>query len=343
MPDDTAATAATATTAAAGLIRAAGVVLWRPGTEEPEVAVVHRPKYDDWSFPKGKLEPGEHPLRAVLRETEEETGLRPALGRPLPPSHYAVGERSKRVDYWAATVAERAHAFVPGDEVDRVEWSPVSAVAGVLSHPGDREVLRAFLAGPPCTTPLIVLRHASAGDKRWWRDDDSLRPLDQAGRADAMVLAGLLAAYRPARLISSVTARCVETLLPAATALDTELTTDRAFTMEAVGPAVDPAASRESIARLAAAGEPVVVCTHGELVPGLVGAVCELLGAEPPADPTLPKGGFWVLHLTDDDARTGTGVAHTATTGARAGSAGVRTGTAPVTGLAATERHTSRH
>src|ERR1022692_5132358 len=83
------------------LIRAAGAVVWRPGQAGPDIALVHRPRYDDWSFPKGKCERDEHVLTAALREVVEETGLRVILGRPLRPSVYRTGAGTKRVSYWA--------------------------------------------------------------------------------------------------------------------------------------------------------------------------------------------------------------------------------------------------
>src|ERR1700756_1760886 len=94
--------------AAADEVRAAGAVLWRPAGAGAQVALVHRPKYDDWSFPKGKLDPGEHVLLAAVREVAEETGLRVKLGRRLPSVRYAGEGLRKRVDYWAATVAAAA-------------------------------------------------------------------------------------------------------------------------------------------------------------------------------------------------------------------------------------------
>src|SRR5580700_5286457 len=87
-------------------IRAAGAVLWRPGPVGPQVALVHRPKYDDWSLPKGKTEPGEHVLLTAVREVAEETGIRVILGRRLPATHYTVRGRPKVVDYWAAKAAD---------------------------------------------------------------------------------------------------------------------------------------------------------------------------------------------------------------------------------------------
>ncbi|GAA3203736.1 NUDIX hydrolase [Actinocorallia longicatena] len=124
------------------MIRAAGAVLWRKGPRGPEVALIHRPRKADWSFPKGKLVPGETPREAAVREVREETGMVPALGRALRPAFYFKGWRLKRVDYWTATV-EGPERFVANREVDRLEWLPVAKARRRLTHDRDRRVLSA--------------------------------------------------------------------------------------------------------------------------------------------------------------------------------------------------------
>ncbi len=149
-----------------GEIRAAGAVLWRPGPAGPQVALVHRPKYDDWSLPKGKTEPGEHVLLTAVRELAEETGTRVVLGRRLPSTHYLVRGRPKTVDYWAAKAADGPQpGFTPNSEVDQLDWLDGPAARQRLSYLHDAAVLDEFAAGPPDTVPLILVRHASAGSK----------------------------------------------------------------------------------------------------------------------------------------------------------------------------------
>lgn len=274
-------------------IHAAGAILWRAGVNGPEVALVHRPKYDDWSFPKGKTKDGEHVLRAAVREVWEESGVWPILGRRLPAREYEKEDRLKHVDYWAATGGDGD--FRPNEEVDEVAWLPLPEAEERLSYEHDADLLREFATGQNHTTPYIVLRHTSAGDKHDWTDDDLLRPLDARGRTEATGLAESLAGFGPARVFSSATARCLETVLPYATRMGAEIRTDWAFSM---GPL--PAASKEAgsrFVRLLADEVPTLVCTHGELVPELIGRACEKLRATPPPDPRLPKGGFWVLHV----------------------------------------------
>jgi 8-oxo-dGTP diphosphatase len=262
-------------------------VLWRDG---PEVALIHRPRYDDWSFPKGKADPGEHVLRAAVREIEEETGIVPRLGRRLPTVAYPVRGRAKEVEYWAARPAAES-AFTPNDEVDALVWLPPAEAEARLSYQHDIDLLHAFLDGPVRTTPLVILRHATAGDKRAWRDADELRPLDEEGRADAAALAPLLHSYGPMRVVSSTTARCLETVLPYARLARTSIATEPAFTVGETSP-------NEAVERLLAlAGEPTVVCTHGEVVSELIGGLCRKLGEPVPDDPELRKGEFWTVHL----------------------------------------------
>ncbi|WP_188272853.1 NUDIX hydrolase [Streptomyces sp. CBMA152] len=128
-------------------VLAAGCVLWRRspwGDGGLEICLVHRPKYDDWSLPKGKLKPGEDPLAGALREVLEETGHMCAPGARLPSVHYVDGQgRPKVVDYWAAEAS--AGSFVPGDEVDRLLWLPPAAARLRLTQDRDRHLVDALL------------------------------------------------------------------------------------------------------------------------------------------------------------------------------------------------------
>jgi 8-oxo-dGTP diphosphatase len=122
-------------------VKAAGGVVWRRGPGGVEVAVVHRPRYDDWSLPKGKLDPGESWEEAALREVEEEIGLRCTLGRELPPVSYQDRKgRHKVVRYWLMQPETDAE-FAPNDEVDELRWLLPEAAAGQLTYPHDRELV----------------------------------------------------------------------------------------------------------------------------------------------------------------------------------------------------------
>lgn len=284
-------------------VRAAGAVVWRPAAKGPQIALVHRPRYDDWSFPKGKCERDEHVLLGAVREVEEETGLRIVLGRPLRPLEYRSGGRPKRVSYWVARCTSAA-GFVPGDEVDEVAWLPVSAAGERLSYERDVALLEEFRTRPVLTVPLILLRHASAGRKGATPADDLARPLDEQGVRDAKLLAELLACYGPSRVVSSAAERCLATVRPYAAAagamieVEPAITQDRGEVPGAVrGPeprrAGPDAASRA--AALAAAGVPTVICGHRENLPAMLEAACSTLRSATPEPAPLPKGAFWVL------------------------------------------------
>ena len=183
------------------LILAAGAVAWRPGRDggEPEVLLVHRKKYDDWSLPKGKTEPGEPlPLTAV-REVFEEGGARLILGRRLTSVRYQVGGRPKRVHWWAARVSGMDEAAVPNDEVDEVTWAVRPQAGERASYEHDVRVLGDFASRPADTVPLILVRHATAVPRSKWKGDDGERPLDSSGRAQAKLLAPPARGLRPAR------------------------------------------------------------------------------------------------------------------------------------------------
>jgi 8-oxo-(d)GTP phosphatase len=283
--------------AGGGEIRAAGAVLWRPGLVGPEVALVHRPKYDDWSLPKGKTEPGEHVLLTAVRELAEETGVRVILGRRLPSTHYTVRGRPKVVDYWAAKAADGPQpGFTPNAEVDQLDWLDVPAARQRLSYPHDAAVVDEFAAGPPDTVPLIVVRHAAAGSKTEWRaaghTDDLARPLDEAGREQAALLARLLRCYGQARVFSSAAERCVATVRPYAIEAAMSVQADTGFTI-GMGSVSE---ARRRIDDILAGALPAVLCAHRENLPLLLEEACAVLGAKPPDGHPLPPGGFWVLH-----------------------------------------------
>jgi 8-oxo-dGTP diphosphatase len=282
---------------AAGEIRAAGAVVWRPGPHGPLVALVHRPKYDDWTLPKGKSEAGESVMQTAVREVLEETGQRVTLGRRLSTSCYDVEGRPKRVDYWTARPQEPPAEFIPNAEVDELAWVPVPAAADGLTYERDVVILGEFAAGPAQTTPLILLRHASAGSRSSWPGADLARPLDARGAADADALAWMLRCFGAGRVISSAAERCVASVRPYAALTGAKIEIEPLFT---VGAQTGPDAVALRAAAIAAQPEPVVVCVHRENVPLLLAAACARLGGSPPEGSPLAKGGFWVLHVAGD-------------------------------------------
>lgn len=271
-------------------ILAAGVVVFRPGRE---VLLVHRPAYDDWSFPKGKLDRGEHAVAAAVREVAEETGLHVRLGPPLGSQRYPVGQRSKTVHYWTGRVvgSDDVSGYRPNDEIDEVRWVGVERAEQLLTYEHDRATLAEALTRRRRTRALVILRHARARSRTTWRTDDRLRPLLQVGEAQASALVPLLAAYDVREVVSSPSTRCVQTVRPfvetTGYALDlrAELSEERA----------DAAAIDELVARLearVAADAGVVVCSHRPVLPLVVAAA----GLED-TGPELEPAELLVVHL----------------------------------------------
>ena len=278
-------------------IRSAGAVVWRTSGRGAQVLLVHRPKYGDWSLPKGKLEPGEHMLAAAVREVAEETGLAVSLGRRLRPVHYLAAGQPKRVDYWVAEAPGAASDFTPNPEIDEVAWVPADAAGSRTTYERDAETIGEFLAGPWRSTPLILVRHASAGTKAGWIGDDSGRPLDAEGERDAHALTGLLRTFGVRRVVSAPAERCVATVRPYAAAVggvELEPAFDATHGRAGAGPAAEKAA-----ATLAASAVPLAICAHRENLPVLVAAACAELGTGPPPGKPLRKAEFLVLHRSD--------------------------------------------
>lgn len=277
------------------VIEAAGGLLWRPAERGVEIALVHRPKYDDWSVPKGKLLPDEHPIVGALREVREETGSAARLGRLLGKLRYQVSGAPKRVRYWAM---ERTgdDPFEANEEVDLVEWLPPRAATRRLTAGRDADVLTWFLSEPRSTWPLIVLRHASAGESRNWAGNDDERPLDDLGRRQAAAIAPILAAYQVRCAWSADVTRCRETLQPFAG--DQSLTvSDQPAVSEQGYRGAGVTQADEWLVETAGAGMPTVVCSQRKAVPGLIKALCAALEFPLPQGVSIAKGGAWVFHL----------------------------------------------
>ncbi|HET7357747.1 MAG TPA: NUDIX hydrolase [Nocardioidaceae bacterium] len=252
-------------------VLAAGAVVFRKSKGGPEVLAVHRPKYDDWSFPKGKLDQGEHPAVAAVREVAEETGLDVRLGPPLPAQEYDVAAGRKRVHYWVGRLVggDDVASYTPNAEVDDVRWIPLAKADKRLSYPRDRATLAQAEQGRRRTTPLLVLRHAAAGPRGTWPGDDPERPLAPMGEVQAERLVPLLAAYGVTRLVSSSARRCWATLAPFADVHDVDLEVrDDLSQRSATGRHV-----RAQVERLLTLKEPAVLCTHRPVLPMVLSAL----------------------------------------------------------------------
>ncbi|UGT42036.1 NUDIX hydrolase [Nocardia yamanashiensis] len=277
-------------------ILAAGAVLWRPTADgSVEIALVHRLKYDDWSLPKGKLDPGETAVVAAVREVAEETGLNSRLGRYLGHVTYPVtGHRKlKRVDYWAARALDGG--FESNSEVDVLQWHRVEGIMDALSYPMDRTIVRNFLRLPADTSTVLVVRHAKAGRKdRFTGPDDDARPLEKAGRAQARELVPNLLPFGAAEIHSAPPVRCVQTVTPLAEKLGVTVELEPLFSES--GYATAPDAARKRARDLADRDVVPVICSQGKVIPDLLRWWAEEDGITlPPA--RNRKGSVWALSL----------------------------------------------
>lgn len=247
---------------------AAGVVVFRPGRE---VLLVHRPRYDDWSFPKGKLDLCEQAAVAAVREVAEETGLHVRLGTPLGSHHYSVAGRGKTVYYWVGWPVSDSDVtgYLVNDEIDEVCWLPYDEAMARLSYERDRATLAEALPLRKKTRAMVVLRHAKARSRRQWSRPDAERPLVALGQAQAQRLVALLAVYDATRIVSSASTRCVQTLYPYSDVTGWELEerhglTEEGATVESVVEAVDD---------LLAGPDSAVICTHRPVLPTIWDAI----------------------------------------------------------------------
>ena len=290
------------------VIRAAGAVVWHGGSagDGPgddgglQVALVHRPRYDDWSLPKGKLDDGESPLAAAVREVTEETGYRVALGRRLGQARYVVRSQlakqtgPKVVDYWAARALDGT--FEPNSEVDELRWLTPAAARDRLSYDFDRTVLDTFTAVPLPTATVLLVRHGKAGDRTDWDGDDDLRPLNAGGRRQAEELCRQLLLFRPSAVYSAPRVRCVQTVAPLAAALGVEVVEEPLLSEEDYWPDRDPGQRR--FLEIAREGT-VAVCSQGGVIPDLVFSLAGRAALDDNGEIPSKKASTWVLSLHD--------------------------------------------
>ncbi|KLO33329.1 NUDIX hydrolase [Mycobacterium haemophilum] len=276
-------------------VYAAGAVLWRPGNSDPavEIAVIHRPRYDDWSLPKGKVDPGETAPVAAVREVFEETGHHAALGARLVAVNYPIDQRVKKVYYWAARSV--GGEFVAGSEVDELLWLPVADAMKRLDYAQDRKVLRRFAKQPADTRTVLIVRHGTAGRKSRFSGDDTGRPLDKRGRAQAEALVPQLLAFGATDVYAADRLRCHQTVEPLAAELGVPIHNEPSLTEEAY--AKNPKRGRRRVLRIAAQPGTPVICSQGKVIPDLIAWWCEHNGVRPDKSRNR-KGSTWVLSLS---------------------------------------------
>jgi 8-oxo-dGTP diphosphatase len=283
-----------------GAIRAAGGLLWRRAKDSAdedriEIAVIHRPQYDDWSIPKGKLAPGETEIEGAIREVFEETGYRVRLGRPLGevryPKQTPTGPKPKVVRYWAMEAA--GGGFSSTKEVDELRWVSLGEAEHLVTHERDRELLDKFVRGPTLTDSILLVRHAKAGDRSQWQSDDRQRPLDEDGWRQAEELVRPLSRFEIEEIVSADYLRCVQTVEPLSRATGIPIQQESVFSETGY-----PGHEKDALWLLRSFGEShrsSVVCSQGDVIPCLLQDLSAEDHVDLPEPLPMKKGSVWAL------------------------------------------------
>lgn len=285
-------------------VYAAGALCWRVKKRKLEVLLIHRQRYDDWSWPKGKLGKGETLPECAVREVLEEVGLPITLGIPLPPIRYVVKPGLKQVHYWASSVDDMP-AIADGKEVDAIAWCSPNKARGLLSNPSDVEPLEALVAaheaGSLDTWPLLIVRHAKAKPRSAWTRAEGERPLAATGKRQALYLQRLMMSWHPGRIFTSGWMRCISTISPYA-----QLTKAKVKVVPWLTEADHnrhPAKVEAVVEKLLTRNSATAVCTHRPVLPTILAALAnhmtpELALSLPTLDPFLTPGEVLLAHVS---------------------------------------------
>jgi len=297
----------------AQVVHAAGAVVWRVRRERLEVLLIHRPSYDDWSWPKGKPHKRETLPACAIREVKEETGVEVVLGVPLPNVKYRLANGKRKINsYWAAQPAASEEPVAarpevepaPLSEVDEAVWVEAVKALTMLTRRGDREPLKALLDlyadGALATWAVLLTRHGTAKKRSAWEGGELSRPLTPAGEKQARALVPLFAAFGAHRVLTSPWVRCESTVAPFAQAGGLRIETFSCLTEQ--GASEDPKATKKLIDSTLESPGNAIVCTHRPVLPIVLEAAKKRAPHRvqdhfPDADPHLRTGAVLVLHV----------------------------------------------
>jgi 8-oxo-dGTP diphosphatase len=280
-------------------IEGAGAVLWQSiEGGDVKIAIIHRPRYDDWSLPKGGVDAGESHIQAAFREVLEETGVKAIFGPEIGTVDYEVNGVTKEVRYWLAE-ADQFNAATPNpEEVDAIEWVSISNAIEKLSNSDDREIVRMAGEFGFGSTPLVLLRHTKALKRDLWDGDDGDRPLEHVGQIQAAKIPAIYAPYGIEKIYSSDAIRCVQTI--EAMAAEYGITPIYSSEISEFGFEKDSEKALDYALSVMLSNKPSVMCSHNPVLPKLVKKLIgkknfKRLSAE------LKPGDSFVLHHRDGE------------------------------------------
>lgn len=273
---------------------AAGGVVWRKNSEDQtEVLLVHRPRYDDWSLPKGKVEDGEALIACAYRELMEESGLNIKLGPFIGSVEYFVADGLKHVAYWSASILGENEPFHPNEEVDDVLWLTLDAALIKATRESDKDILKRFADVPYDSSALIMLRHAKALDRSEWLSEDDDRPLQNIGQLQAKRMLSLYQAFGLQEIHTSDAVRCLDTVIAMAQALDIIPTIKEDLSEYTYKKNKDKAIDYAK--DLIKKNKQVLLCSHNPVLPRMMEKLTKKIDFDYP-DNKLQPGEAWILH-----------------------------------------------
>jgi len=273
---------------------AAGGVVWRKNSEDQtEVLLVHRPRYDDWSLPKGKVEDGEALIACAYRELMEESGLNIKLGPFIGSVEYFVADGLKHVAYWSASILGENEPFHPNEEVDDVLWLTLDAALIKATRESDKDILKRFADVPYDSSALIMLRHAKALDRSEWLSEDDDRPLQNIGQLQAKRMLSLYQAFGLQEIHTSDAVRCLDTVIAMAQALDIIPMIKEDLSEYTYKKNKDKA--HDYAKDLIKKNKQVLLCSHNPVLPRMMEKLTKKIDFDYP-DNKLQPGEAWILH-----------------------------------------------
>jgi len=275
-------------------IEGAGAALWQATTDgDVTIAIIHRPRYDDWSLPKGGVDAGESHIQAAFREVLEETGVKAIFGPEIGTVDYEVNGVTKEVRYWLAE-ADQFNAATPNpEEVDAIEWVSISDAINKLSNSDDREIVRMAEEFGFGSTPLVLLRHTKALERGDWDEVDSERTLNEVGFDQAQLLIKHLEPFAIDEVYTSNYTRCVQTVTPLSHSRGLAMTQVPSLNEETFEN--DPQRAVAFANALKQDEKNILICSHNPVIPTMLRGILntklknkDLIKLEP--------GDAWIVH-----------------------------------------------